>query len=36
VARLAESQLRKLPDSKPGMARLEFSGAGVYIVDAFR
>lgn len=36
VARLAKGQLKKLPESKPGMAMLEFSGAGVYIVDSFR
>lgn len=36
VARLAHGQLKKLPESKPGMAVLEFSGAGVYIVDSFR
>ena len=36
VARLAMGQLRKLPESKPGMAILEFSSAGVYIVDEFR
>ncbi|MFY0569116.1 serine/threonine protein kinase [Archangium lansingense] len=36
VARIAKGQLKKLPGSKPGMAILEFSSAGVYIVDAFR
>jgi hypothetical protein len=36
VARLAHGQLKKLPGSKPGMAVLEFSAAGVYIVDPFR
>jgi hypothetical protein len=36
VARLAKGQLKKLPESKPGMAVLEFSSAGVYIVDAFQ
>jgi hypothetical protein len=36
VARLSENQLRKLPGSKPGMAILQFSLAGVDIVDAFR
>lgn len=36
VARLGNGQLRKLPGSKPGLAMLEFSGAGVYIVDSFR
>jgi hypothetical protein len=36
VARAAKGQLRKRPDSKPGTAVLEFSRAGVYIVDEFR
>jgi hypothetical protein len=36
VARLSENQLRKLPGSKPGMAILQFSRAGVDVVDAFR
>ena len=36
VARAAKGQLRKRPDSKPGTAILEFSRAGVYIVDEFR
>lgn len=36
VARLAMGQLKKLPGSKPGMAMVEFSNAGVYIVDSFR
>ena len=36
VARLAKGQLKKRPDSKPGTAILEFSVAGVYIVDDFR
>jgi len=36
VARLAMGQLKKLPGSKPGMAIVEHSRAGVYIVDAFR
>ena len=36
VARLGKGQLRKRPDSKPGTAILEFSRAGVYIVDEFR
>jgi len=36
VARLSENQLRKRPESKPGMAILEFSVASAYIVDAFR
>ncbi|WP_338052907.1 hypothetical protein [Pyxidicoccus trucidator] len=29
-------QLKKLPESKPGMAVLQYSSAGAYIVDAFR
>jgi hypothetical protein len=36
VARLGREQLRKLPESKPGMAILEGSTADAYIVDAFR
>jgi len=36
TARLGKGQLRKRPDSKPGTAILEFSRAGVYIVDEFR
>ncbi len=36
VARLGGGQMRKLPGSKPGMALLEFSSAGVYVVDSFR
>lgn len=36
VARLGKGQLKKRPESKPGMAVLEFSRAGVYIVDEFR
>ncbi|MFL5350805.1 MAG: serine/threonine protein kinase [Hyalangium sp.] len=36
VARLAKGQLKKRPDSKPGTAILEFSVAGVYVVDEFR
>jgi hypothetical protein len=36
VARLSKGQLRKLPGSKPGTAILEFSTAGVDVVDAFR
>lgn len=36
VARLGKGQLRKRPDSKPGTAILEFSRAGVYVVDEFR
>jgi hypothetical protein len=36
VARLSRDQMRKSPDSKPGMAILEGSTAAAYIVDAFR
>jgi hypothetical protein len=36
VARLALGQMQKKPESKPGMAILEFSRAGVYIVNSFR
>ncbi|OJH34749.1 hypothetical protein BON30_42090 [Cystobacter ferrugineus] len=36
VARLALGQMQKKPESKPGMAILEFSSAGVYIVNSFR
>ncbi|NMO17402.1 serine/threonine protein kinase [Pyxidicoccus fallax] len=36
VARLSKGQLRKRPESKPGTAILEFSSAGVYIVNEFR
>ena len=36
VARLSRGQLKKQPGSKPGMAILEFSKAGVYIVNSFR
>lgn len=36
TARLGKGQLRKRADSKPGTAILEFSRAGVYIVDEFR
>jgi hypothetical protein len=36
VARLAAGQLKKKPESKPGTAILEFSSAGVFIVNAFR
>ena len=35
-ARDLMNQLKKLPGSKPGMAMVESSKAGVYIVDAFR
>ncbi|WP_369864944.1 hypothetical protein [Archangium sp. Cb G35] len=36
VARLARGQLQKKPESKPGTAILEFSSAGVFVVNAFR
>jgi hypothetical protein len=36
VARLGDDQMRKLPESKPGMAILDGSIAGAFIVDAFR
>lgn len=36
VARLGGGQMRKRPESKPGTAILEFSRAGVYVVDGFR
>ncbi|HEX5746472.1 MAG TPA: serine/threonine protein kinase [Archangium sp.] len=36
VARLSENQLRKRPESLPGTAILDFSVAGVDIVDSFR
>ncbi|HYO54892.1 serine/threonine protein kinase [Archangium sp.] len=36
VARLSEDQMRKLPESKPGMAILDGSTAAAYVVDAFR
>jgi hypothetical protein len=36
MARLSKGQLRKLPESKPGTAILEFSTAGVDVVDSFR
>lgn len=36
VARLGDNQLRKLPESKPGMAVLPFSRAAVYVVSEFR
>ncbi len=36
VARLARGQLKKKPESKPGTALLEFSSAGLYLVNAFR
>jgi hypothetical protein len=36
VARLGDGQLRKRPESKPGTAILDFSGASVFVVDSFR
>jgi hypothetical protein len=36
VARLSKGQFKKLPGSKPGMAIIEFSVAGVNVVDSFR
>lgn len=36
VARLSYDQMRKLPESKPGMAILDGSTAAAYIVDDFR
>jgi hypothetical protein len=36
VARLGRGGLRKKPGPRPGSAVLEFSRAGVYIVDSFR
>nr|WP_163994018.1 serine/threonine protein kinase [Pyxidicoccus caerfyrddinensis] len=36
VARLGNGQLRKRPDSKPGTAILDYSGASVFVVNAFR
>jgi hypothetical protein len=36
VARLGKGQLRKRPESKPGTAILDSSGAAVFIVDSFR
>jgi hypothetical protein len=36
VVRLSYDQMRKLPESKPGMAILEGSTAAAFIVDAFR
>lgn len=36
VARLGRGQLKKKPGPAPGTAELEFSRAGVYIVDGFR
>lgn len=36
VPRLARGQMKKRPESKPGTAILEYSSAGVFVVDAFR
>jgi hypothetical protein len=36
VARLALGQMQKKPESKPGTAILEFSRAGVFVVNSFR
>jgi hypothetical protein len=36
VARLSEDQMRKRPESKPGLAILDGSVAAAYVVDAFR
>ena len=36
VARLAHGQLKKKPESLPGTGILEFSKAGLYIVNSFR
>ncbi len=36
VARLGKGQLRKRPESKPGTAILDYSGASVFVVNAFR
>jgi len=36
VARFGGNQLRKRPDSKPGTAVLEYSGASAFVVNAFR
>lgn len=36
VARLGKGQLRRRPDSKPGTAILDYSGASVFVVNAFR
>ena len=36
VARMGYDQMKKSPDSKPGMAILEGSVVAVYVVDAFR
>lgn len=36
VARLGKGQLAKRPESKPGTAILDYSGAAVFVVDSFR
>jgi hypothetical protein len=36
VARVSRGGMKKLPESPPGVALLEFSLAGLYIVDGFR
>lgn len=36
VARLSREQMRKLPESRPGIAILEGSTAAAYVVDSFR
>ncbi len=36
VARMGDNQLKKKPESKPGTAILDYSGASVFVVDAFR
>ncbi len=36
VARFGGNQLKKSPESKPGTAILDYSGASVFVVDAFR
>ena len=36
VARLGDGQLRKRPESKPGTAILDYSGASVFVVNSFR
>ena len=36
VARLGKGQLRKRPESKPGTAILDYSGASAFVVDSFR
>jgi hypothetical protein len=36
VARLGNGQLKRHPDSKPGTAVLDYSGASAFVVNAFR